>query len=31
MATIMQRRADKPATGRSGHLLALGTPPPAGS
>jgi len=26
MATIMHRRADEPTTGRSGHLLALGTP-----
>jgi hypothetical protein len=24
MATIMHRRADEPATGRSSHLLALG-------
>jgi hypothetical protein len=27
MATIMHRRADEPTTGRSGYLLALGTPP----
>ena len=30
MATIMHRQADEPTTGRSGHLLALGTPPLVG-